>query len=327
MQPNRQDYALLVALGAVWGSSFLLIKWAVQTIPPATVATGRIAIAAVVLILIVAARGSHWHRALRAWRLLAIMGLIGNIIPFTLINWGEVRIDSSLTAILMSTVPLATIFLAPAFVPDEPVTAGKITGVAFGMAGVAALIGPSALASAHGELLGELAVTAATLCYATNGLLARRLPPMPVEVISAGALLCAAVVGLPVSLLVDQPWQINPSLGSLAALICLGIVNTAGAYLLLFRLTLRAGAGFASFNNFLVPLFGVMWGVLLLDEQLSLRTIAGLLLILAGLAAVRLWPSKPPRHGFQPSTRLRHPPAPRGDPDSQDPIRAQARSD
>jgi drug/metabolite transporter (DMT)-like permease len=291
-QPSSRDYGLLIALGAVWGSSFLLIKWAVQTIPPVTVATGRIAIGAVVLLLIVAVRGHPWPGKLRVWLLLFIMGLFGSIIPFTLINWGEIRIDSSLTAILMSTVPLVTIFLAPAFVRDEPITAGKIIGIILGMAGVAALIGPSALAGAHGELLGEIAVTLAAFCYALNGLVVRRLPQMPVEIISAGALLCATVVGLPLSFLVDQPWQITPSLGSVAALVCLGIVNTAGGYMLLFWLTMRSGAGFASFNNFLVPLFGVFWGALLLNEQLSWRTIAGLALIFAGLAAVKLWPSK-----------------------------------
>jgi drug/metabolite transporter (DMT)-like permease len=281
IQPNRQDYGLLIALGAVWGSSFLLIKWAVQTIPPATVATGRIAIGAVVLLLIVAARGHPWPRTGRVWLLLVVMGLVGNVIPFTLINWGEVRIDSSLTAILMSTVPLVTILLAPALVRDEPITAGKIMGV----------VGPSALAGAHGELLGQIAVTFAAVCYALNGLVVRRLPQMPVEVISASALLCAMIIGLPLAFFVDQPWQLTPSLESLAALVCLGIVNTAGAYVLLFRLTMRAGAGFASFNNFLVPLFGVFWGALLLHEQLSWRMVAGLLLILAGLVAVRLWPS------------------------------------
>ena len=91
------------------------------------------------------------------------MGVIGNAIPFSLINWGETRIDSGLTAILMSTVPLATIMLAPAFVRDEPVTPGKLLGVAFGMAGVAVLIGPGALMGAHGELLGEIAVTGASV--------------------------------------------------------------------------------------------------------------------------------------------------------------------
>jgi drug/metabolite transporter (DMT)-like permease len=292
MHPTRDDYLLLLLLGAVWGSSFLLIKVAVATIPPITVATGRIGIGAIVLALMVAARGRAWPRDKRSWLLLLVMGTIGNAIPFSLINWGETHIDSGLTAILMSTVPLATIMLAPAFVHDEPVTPGKLLGVAFGMAGVAVLIGPGALMGAHGELLGEIAVTGAALCYAVNGLVARQLPPMPVEVISAGTLLSASLVGLPLSLAAERPWAAAPSVLSLGALALLGVLNTAGGYLLLFRLVVRAGAGFASLNNFLVPLFGVMWGVLLLEERPSPRAVAGLALIFAGLAAVRLWPRR-----------------------------------
>ncbi len=292
MHPTRDDYLQLLLLGAVWGSSFLLIKLAVETIPPITVATGRIGIGALVLVLIVAARGRPWPRDKRPWLLLFVMGLVGNIIPFSLINWGETRIDSGLTAILMSTVPLATITLAPAFVPDEPVTPGKLIGVALGMAGVAVLIGPGALSGAHSELLGEIAVTSAALCYAVNGLVARRLPQMPVEAIGAGSLLSATIIGLPVSLAADQPWQAAPSGLSLAALALLGVLNTAGGYLLLFRLVVRAGAGFASLNNFLVPLFGVMWGTMLLRERPSPRAFVGLVLIFAGLAAVRLWPGR-----------------------------------
>jgi drug/metabolite transporter (DMT)-like permease len=294
MHPSRDDYLLLLLLGVVWGSSFLLIKLAVATIPPITVATARIGIGALVLAAIVTARRRAWPCARREWLLLFAMGAIGNAIPFSLINWGETRIDSGLTAILMSSVPLATIMLAPAFVRDEPVTPGKLLGVVLGMAGVAVLIGPGALTGAHGELLGEIAVACATLCYAVNGLVARRLPQMPVEVIGAGCLLCATLVGLPVSLAADRPWQAAPSTLSLAALVLLGVLNTAGGYLLLFRLVVRAGAGFASLNNFLVPLFGVMWGVLLLGEQPSPRAFAGLLLIFGGLAAVRLWPGRRP---------------------------------
>jgi drug/metabolite transporter (DMT)-like permease len=292
MQPNRHDYALLVALGAVWGSSFLLIKLAVATIPPVTVASGRIAVGALVLAVIVAGRRQAWPKTARAWLLPAVMGLIGNVIPFSLINWGEVRIDSGLAAILMSTVPLATILLAPAFVRDEPITTGKLIGVGLGMAGVAVLIGPGALLGAQSELLGQIAVAAAALCYAVNGLVARQLPRMPVEVISAGTLLSATLAGLPLCLTIDRPWTIAPSALSLAALIGLGIVNTAGGYLLLFKLVVRAGAGFASLNNFLVPLFGVLWGMLLLAERPSPQALLGLLLIFAGLAAVRLWPGR-----------------------------------
>jgi drug/metabolite transporter (DMT)-like permease len=289
MHPTRDDYLLLLVLGAVWGSSFLLIKLAVETIPPITVAAARIGIGALVLAIVVAVRGRPWPRGRRERRLLFAMGVIGNAIPFSLINWGETHIDSGLTAILMSSVPLATIMLAPAFVRDEPVTPGKLLGVAFGMAGVAVLIGPGVLMGAHGELLGEIAITGAALCYAVNGLVARRLPQMPVEVISAGCLLSATLAVVPVSLIVDRPWQSTPSTLSLAALALLGVLNTAGGYLLLFRLVVRAGAGFASLNNFLVPLFGVMWGVLLLQERPSPLAFVGLLLIFAGLAAVRMW--------------------------------------
>ena len=292
MHPTRDDYLLLLLLGAVWGSSFLLIKLAVETVPPITVAAARIGIGALVLALIVMIRGRSWPRGRREWLLLFAMGVIGNAVPFSLINWGETRIDSGLTAILMSSVPLATIMLAPVFVRDEPVTPGKLLGVVFGMAGVAVLIGPGVLMGARGELLGEIAITGAALCYAVNGLVARRLPQMPVEVISAGCLLSATLAVLPASLVVDRPWQATPSTLSLAALALLGVLNTAGGYLLLFRLVVRAGAGFASLNNFLVPLFGVMWGVMLLDERPSPRAFAGLVLIFGGLAAVRLWPRR-----------------------------------
>ena len=291
-RPGYQDYLLLVALGAVWGSSFVLIKVALATIPPVTVAIGRVAIGALVLIALVAIQGAAWPRDRRSWLLLAAMGVLGNVIPFSLINWGEVRIDSGLAAILMSTVPLATIILAPAFVRDEPITAGKVIGVVLGMIGVVVLIGPGVLLGSHGELLGQLAVTAAAISYALNGLVARQLPPMPVAVISAGALLCATIAGVPLSLAVDQPWQLAPSASSLAALVGLGIVNTAGGYLLLFWLTMRAGAGFASFNNFLVPVFGVMWGIALLSERPSPMALMSLALIFAGLAAIRLWPGR-----------------------------------
>jgi drug/metabolite transporter (DMT)-like permease len=293
-QPGFRDYLLLVALGAVWGSSFVLIKLALATIPPLTIATGRVTIGALALIVVVAVQRQAWPTTRRAWLLLALLGVLGNVIPFSLINWGETRIDSGLAAILMSTVPLATIVLAPAFVRDEPITAGKVVGVVLGMLGVLVLIGPGALTGSHSEVLGQIAVAAAAVSYALNGLVARQLPQVPVAVMSAGALVCATIVGLPLCLAVDQPWQLAPSFGSLAALLGLGVVNTAGGYLLLFRLTKRTGAGFASFNNFLVPLFGLFGGILLLSERPSPAALLGLVLIFAGLAAVRMWPRRRP---------------------------------
>lgn len=148
------------------------------------------------------------------------------------------------------------------------------------------------MTGSYGEVLGQIAVAVAAVSYALNGLVARQLPQMPVAVMSAGALVCATMAALPLCLAIDRPWHLAPSVTSLAALVGLGVVNTAGGYLLLFRLTKRTGAGFASFNNFLVPLFGVFGGIVLLSERPSPAALLGLVLIFAGLAAVRMWPGR-----------------------------------
>ena len=123
MRPGRNDYLLLILLGAVWGSSFLFIKLAVATLPPISIAAGRIGIGAIALTILVAARGMRWPTARADWLKLIAMGLFGNILPFSLINWGETHIDSGITAILMSVVPLATILMAHYFAKGEPLSA------------------------------------------------------------------------------------------------------------------------------------------------------------------------------------------------------------
>ncbi len=289
MRPSRDDYALLVLLGAVWGGSFLLIKLAVATIPPLTVAAGRIVVGAATMTLLARRRGARFPRARNVWRKLLFMGGIGTMLPFVLINWGETEIDSGLAAILMSAVPFSTLLLAHVFQRDEPLTPGKIAGAALGAAGIVVLIGPGALAGVGRHVAGELAVLAATLCYAANSIVARRLAGVAPEMMVAGMLVGAGLFGVPLCLAVDRPWRIEPSALSVLALAALGVLPTAIGYLLSFRIIMRAGAGFASFNNFLVPVFGVLWGVLLLGETPQRRALAGLAIVLAGLAVPRLW--------------------------------------
>jgi drug/metabolite transporter (DMT)-like permease len=292
MRPGRNDYLLLILLGAVWGSSFLFIKLAVATLPPISIAAGRIGIGAIALTILMAASGMRWPTARTDWLKLIAMGLFGNILPFSLINWGETHIDSGITAILMSVVPLATILMAHFFAKGEPLSLPNIAAVALGMTGVIILVGPSAMDGLGNELLGELAVISAAVCYAANGIIVRRLTHLPAAVIGACALISATVLGVPASLTIDQPWQMSPSMLSLIALLVLGVVNTAGGYLLLFRLIERTGAGFASFNNFLVPLFGVLWGAALLGEIPAPEAYLALAIILAGMAMPRLWPAR-----------------------------------
>ena len=289
---SRLDYVLLLLLAAAWGSAFFLIKVAVVTIPPLSVAAGRLVIGAALLLLFARARGGRLPRSLRTWLMLAAMGAIGMVLPFTLIGWGETRIDSGLAAILISVVPFFTILLAHRFVPDEPLSPGKMIGVALGFLGVLVLIGPAALRGLGADLLAQLAIVGAAVCYAIVGVLIRRLRGLTPEIAAAGMLTAAAVVAMVAALLVDRPWSLAPTPGALTAVAALGLISTAGGYILFFRITARAGAGFASFNNYLVPVMGVLWGALLLGEQVEPRAFFALLLIFGGVAAPRLWPRR-----------------------------------
>jgi len=293
--PRPLDYLLLGLLSVLWGSSFLLIKLAGASFPPLSITAGRLCLGAAVLLAVARLGGGRLPRGLAAWRYIALFGLLGMVIPFALISWGETRIDSGLTAILMAIIPLVTVLLAHFLQRDEPLSGGRLLGVGLGIAGVLVLVGPAALAHLGADLAGQLAVCAATVTYALAGNLARRIPPLPAEVIGAAALLCATAITVPTALVVDRPWQHMPGGLALAALLALGLVGTAGGYILFFRLLARCGAGFASSCNFLIPLVGVAWGVLLLDETPSPNAIVALALILIGLAMPRLWPGRPAR--------------------------------
>ncbi|MGF1611851.1 MAG: DMT family transporter [Kiloniellales bacterium] len=288
--PSGFDYVLLALLGATWGASFFMIKLAVETIPPLTVAAGRILVGAAVLLVIVSLRGAAFPRGAAVWSKLLVMGAIGTVLPFFLINWGEIRIDSGLAAILISAVPLFTIILAHLFQHDEPLSAGNALCVLLGVTGIVILVGPSALQALDGTLLAKLAILGAALCYAGNGIVARRLLGLSSDMVATGMLLTAALVSVPACLAFDQPWQLEPAGHSVLAVVALGIVSTAIGYLLLFKIIARAGAGFSSFNNYLVPLFGVLWGTLLLGEQPHPRALVALAIVFLGLAAPRLLP-------------------------------------
>lgn len=288
--PGGFDYVLLALLGATWGASFFMIKVAVENLPPLTVAAGRILVGAAVLLVIVRLRGAAFPRGAATWRKLLAMGAIGTVVPFFLINWGETRIDSGLAAILISAVPLFTIVLAHIFQHDEPLNAGNVLCVLLGVTGIVILVGPSALQEIGGRLLAQFAILGAALCYAANGIVARRLAGVSSDMVATGMLLSAALVALPASLAIDRPWQLEPDGLSILAVVALGVISTAGGYLLLFKIIARAGAGFSSFNNYLVPLFGVLWGTLLLGEQPNPRALVALAIVFLGLAAPRLLP-------------------------------------
>jgi drug/metabolite transporter (DMT)-like permease len=285
---SGRDYALLLLLSAMWGGSFPLIKLAVSSLPPLWIASGRISLGALALLVVMRLRARRLPRGRAVWARLAFMGIVGNIAPFALIGWGEINVPSGIAAILMAMVPMMVVLIAHFRLPDEPLTFGKSIGVGLGIAGTLVLIGPSALSGLGSNLAGELAILLATVCYACSAVAARGLPPLGPDSASAAMLLVAAPVGLLLSAIVDPPWTLAPTAGSLMALALLGVLCTGFGFVLFFGILSRAGAGFASMNNFLVPPFSVIYGRIGLDERLPASAFAAMGLILAGLVAQRL---------------------------------------
>jgi drug/metabolite transporter (DMT)-like permease len=285
--PGPADYGLLLLLGALWGASFLLVKIGVGSVPPLTVTAARLVLASLLLLVLARMTGQSLPKDPRTLLLVAFTGVLGNALPFSLISWGQVKIESGLSAILMAVMPLVTYLLAHIFTHDEKLNRFKALGVALGMAGIVVLIGPAKLASLGQETVRQLAVTGAAVCYGFNALLARRLAGHPPLALVAGFMLASAVVLVPLSLVVDQPWTLTPTTEAIAAITVLGLLQTAMGTVLMMVILRRQGASFFSQINFLVPIFGVFWGFLVLAERPSVDALVALGMILAGIALAR----------------------------------------
>ena len=287
LAPNLSDYLLLFALALMWGAAFLLIKVAVATVPPFTIVAGRLLIGTLLVLAYIAILGHRLPATAGAWVLFVFIGLLGNVIPFALIGWGEIHIDSSLAAILVATVPLFTAVMAHFFTEDEPLSIRRFVGVCIGLVGVMVLVGWDALAGLGATVLSQLAIVGAALSYACTNILARRAVTGSSGSASAAALICALAWALPLSAGFDQPWNLKPSVNSMIAIAALGVVSTTLAYIVYFRLVRTVGATFVSFVNYLIPPIGVGIGVVLAGETPTLRSLFALLIILAGIAATR----------------------------------------
>lgn len=284
--PRWRELALLGLLAAIWSSSFVFIRVAVETIPPMTVTAGRLAIAAAILIAFARAGGHRLPLKPAVWGLFLFIGCFGNALPFTLIGWGEQRIASGLTAILMGIMPVITVLLAHLFTDDERLDLRRAGGVVLGFCGLITLVGVEALSGLGAEVLSQLAVLGGASSYAVTTIFVRRFVRLPGRLMAAGATAAGTLLILPVALLHERPWTLDPSPESLLSVTALGIGATAFATLLYFRLIRRLGATVFSQVNYLVPVLGLGWGMLLLDERPGLQAFAALAMILAGVALV-----------------------------------------
>jgi drug/metabolite transporter (DMT)-like permease len=283
---SLRNFVILILLSLIWGASFLFIKVAVATIPPFSMAFGRTALAAMLLYLVLRSRGLRMPGWGPVWGTFLLMGLFNGAVPYTLITWAEIHIDSGLAAILNALMPLFTVLLAHLFTGDERLNWMKVVGIFLGFLGVVALIGPAALKGLGKHVLAQLAVMAAALCYAVAIIYGRRLREITPLVSATGQLFCAAFLTLPMILIFDAPWALSPSFISVAALTCLSLLGTALAYLLYYYLLQRIGSTNLSLVTYLLPITGVFWGALLLGERLHWSAFLALGLILAGIAGI-----------------------------------------
>lgn len=280
------DWCHLALLVAMWGSSFVATKVAVDLMPPATVVAGRLIIGAVVLVSVLALTGWRVRIDRRSWRWFAVMALIGNALPFFLIGWGQQRLDSNLAGILMAAMPLMTLVLAHRYVADERMTGVRLLGFCIGFGGIILLLGPDAdryLDGAPDTLAAKVAVLAGAFCYAVNAVIARWRPADPPLVAATGVTIVAALMMTPTAMVIDFPLPVSLAPPGALALAFLGVVSTALATVVYFRLIASAGPSFLSLINYFIPIWAVVLGWLTLNERPPPQALAALALVLVGI--------------------------------------------
>lgn len=285
-QMKGSDWFQLLLLALVWGLSFFFTEICLRDLGPLTLAAGRVSTAALALLALALLTGLRGPQRLADWLALLVMGVINNALPFSLIMWGQTSIDSGLASILNATTPLFTFLLAHLLTADEKITRRGLAGIAIGFVGALVLIGPGALAGLGLQSWGQLAVLGAAVCYACAAIYGRRLRHLSPIVAAAGMTSAAALVLLPLAAAWERPWTASPDAATWTALLSLGLISTAVAYILYFRILASAGATNLLLVTFLIPIAALLLGTLILGEQITLTALGGMLLIFAGLAVI-----------------------------------------
>ncbi|MEX2211838.1 MAG: DMT family transporter [Gaiellaceae bacterium] len=279
---TRAYWPMLFVLASVWGASYLFIKVAVEDIEPAPMMFFRLALAALLLLPLVAAQGKLGE-VRRAWRAGLILGVVNGAIPFTLIAWGEKHIDSGVAAIANATVPLFVALLLIQFLPTERLSRARLAGVLLGLVGVAVLTGGQPAAGGWWAVAGTLAVVVASLSYGIAGVYGQ----VRVQGTAGPVLATASMIGGALALLPIAVWQLPdevPSGKAIGSLLAMTVLGTAFAQLILFRMLRLHGSARLSLVTYLMPPVALFYGALLLDEAIRPEAVAGLALILVGVA-------------------------------------------
>jgi drug/metabolite transporter (DMT)-like permease len=284
----RIELALLLALATLWGASYTFIKIGVETIPPVTLIATRTLIAGAILLAVIKGRGLALPKDLATWRRFLFQACLNSVIPFTLIAWAERIVDAGLAAILNSTTPIFAFLLTVLITRHEPVTGRKVFGVVAGIAGTCLIIGIEAFHGIGDELPAQLAIVAATVCYAGAAIFGRGFKGLDPIMPAAGSLVCGAIILIPISLAVDRPWTLTPSTASILALLGLSVFSTALAFVIYFRLVHTLGSVGTTAQAYLRVPIGVGIGIMFLGETMTSTAWIGLACVIGGVAAMTI---------------------------------------
>ena len=283
-----KELALLLVLSTLWGASYSFTKIGVETIPPLTLIAARTLIAGTILVAIIQWRGLTLPGEASTWRRFLFQACLNSVVPFTLIAWAQQTVDAALATILNSTSPVFTFLLSLLVARHEPVTSLKLFGVAAGVAGICLIVGVQALGGIGQALWSQLAIVAATVCYAGAAIFGKGFKGLDPIMPAAGSMICGAAVLVPASLIADRPWTLSPSMESILALLALSVFSTALAFAIYFRLLQTLGSIGTTAQAYLRVPIGVAIGVMLLGEKLSSTGMIGLLFVIAGVAAMTI---------------------------------------
>jgi len=283
------EWALLLSLSVLWGGSFFFVGIIVEALPPLTIVFLRVGLAAAVLHLLLFIQGDPVRGGRETWRAFFVMGFLNNVVPFSLIVWGQTHIASGLASILNATTPIFTVVVAHVLTQDERLSSARLIGVLAGFCGVAVMMGPKLFNGLDATLWAQGAILGAALSYAFAGVYGRRFKAMGVKPLhtATGQVTASGCMLLPLALWVDSPWTLEmPGVDIWAALIGLAVLSTALAYILYFRILATAGATNVLLVTLLVPVSAILLGVVVLGETLELTSLIGMGLITIGLGVI-----------------------------------------
>ncbi len=286
MSSSRIDWLIFLALGFMWGSSYLFIKIAVDDFGTFTLVALRLAVGSALLWTVLRLARQPLPRRPRMYGHLAVMALVNIAIPFMLITWAERNVESALAAVLTSLVPLVVAVLAPLFIHDEPLRVNGIVGLVVGFIGVIVLTSRE-LSGTGADLVSDIALVGSSVSYAAGAVYSRRnvrgLPPMVPAVFQVTF---AMLITGAIALLFEQPWSARPGLDGVVAIVWLGLIGSGFAYLAFFRLLAGWGATRTTLVAYVIPIVGIALGFLVLGEPIDGRMVAGTALVIGGIALV-----------------------------------------